>query len=160
MDVLHSLSDFDNDVPDLRLSGHVSFATTSSLEVFVRLSTVPTAPDLPSTTILLGRFAMACRKYSGGKQEIPRLIVEGEAEQELFEMGKQMKEAKTMRAATSLERTAPTAAEAKMMHDLFVGKASLFGQCILLTLSLHVLSSADFLALQSATPQCQRTSCS
>lgn len=92
MDVLNPLSNFDG-TTDLRLSGHVAFATESSLEVFIRLSTIAAAGE-ESTTILLGRFAMACRKYGGGKQPIAKLLVDGESEHELVQMGKEMKEGK------------------------------------------------------------------
>lgn len=91
MDVLKPLSHFDGKT-DLRLSGYVAYATESSLEVFVRLSTLPASGE--SETVLIGRFAMACRKYSGGKQPIAKLEVVGEAEEELWKMGKEMKEGK------------------------------------------------------------------
>ena len=92
MDVLTPLSQFDG-TTDFRLSAHVAYATESSLEVFVRLSTIP-AEGEQSTTILIGRFAMAARRYGGGKHPIAKLVVEGEAEQELVQMGKEMKEGK------------------------------------------------------------------
>lgn len=129
MDVLRPLTDFEGHVPDLRLSGHVSFATESSLEVFVRLSTIPSpASTEESATILIGRFAMACRKYSGGKQPIAKLEVVGEAEAELWEMGKEMKEGKKLRSLQSLEKTPPNAKEAALMHDLFVGRQTIFSE--------------------------------
>lgn len=125
MDVLHPLSKFAG--ADLRLSGHVAFATESSLEVFVRLTALPQG-DRPETTILIGRFAMACRKYSGGKQPIAKLVLDGNApaEEELYRMGKESREGKRKRAQESLDTMPPTAAEAKMMHDLFVGRQEIF----------------------------------
>ncbi|SCV72640.1 BQ2448_4177 [Microbotryum intermedium] len=129
MDVLKPLTELhDGSVPDLRLSGHVSYASESSLEVFVRLSTIPKTPEEASATILIGRFAMACRKYSGGKQPIAQLVVVGEQEEELVKMGKDMRENKKKRRAMSLETTPPSAAEAKMLHDLFVGKQEIFAR--------------------------------
>ncbi|SGY67461.1 BQ5605_C004g02777 [Microbotryum silenes-dioicae] len=129
MDVLKPLTQLhDGSVPDLRLSGHVSYASESSLEVFVRLSTIPQKPEEESATILIGRFAMACRKYSGGKQPIAQLVVVGEQEEELVKMGKDMRENKKRRKAMSLETTPPSAAEAKMLHDLFVGKQEIFAR--------------------------------
>ncbi|KDE05804.1 hypothetical protein MVLG_03893 [Microbotryum lychnidis-dioicae p1A1 Lamole] len=129
MDVLKPLTQLhDGSVPDLRLSGHVSYASESSLEVFVRLSTIPQKPEEESATILIGRFAMACRKYSGGKQPIAQLVVVGEQEEELVKMGKVMRENKKRRKAMSLETTPPSAAEAKMLHDLFVGKQEIFAR--------------------------------
>jgi acyl-coenzyme A thioesterase 9 len=92
MDVLRPLANEDGQVRDLRLSGHVSYATESSLEVFMRLSTLPVDENTPAETILLGRFAMACRATAGGKQKIAQLEVEGQAEEELWRMGKEMRE--------------------------------------------------------------------
>lgn len=128
MDVLRPLADFNFEHTDLRLSGHVAFATESSLEVFVRLTAVPGAGSTEKTesTILIGRFAMACRKYAGGKQPIAQLQVEGAAEEELYQMGRESREGKRKRAQESLETTPPTAAEAKMMHDLFVGRGEIY----------------------------------
>ncbi|SCZ92638.1 BZ3500_MvSof-1268-A1-R1_Chr5-2g08056 [Microbotryum saponariae] len=86
MDVLKPLTQLhDGSVPDLRLSGHVSYASESSLEVFVQ-------------------------------------------EEELVKMGKDMRENKKRRKAMSLETTPPSAAEAKMLHDLFVGKQEIFAR--------------------------------
>ncbi|KAL8279297.1 hypothetical protein RQP46_008334 [Phenoliferia psychrophenolica] len=125
MDMLRPLTNASGEVPDLRLSGHVSYATESSLEVFVRLSTIPTATE-PAATILLGRFAMACRASTGGKQKIAQLEVVGPEEEELFEMGKEMREGKKARSQLSLDKQPPNPKEAKMMHDLFVGRAEIF----------------------------------
>lgn len=125
MDVLRPLTDFAGNVPDLRISGHVSFATESSVEVFVRLSTIPTETE-DASTILIGRFAMACRKSSGGKQPIAKLLIEGAAEEELWKMGKELKEAKKQRALQSLDKSPPSAEEARKMHEIFVGRQSIF----------------------------------
>jgi acyl-coenzyme A thioesterase 9 len=126
MDMLRPLADPDGRVPDLRLSGHVSYATESSLEVFVRLSTLPKGPDAESETILLGRFAMACRSTSGGKQKIAKLIVEGKEEEELWRMGKEQRESKKARQAESLEARPPNEQEAKRMHSVFIGMEDIY----------------------------------
>ncbi|KAK4701459.1 acyl-coenzyme A thioesterase 9, partial [Phenoliferia sp. Uapishka_3] len=125
MDMLRPLTNSSGEVPDLRLSGHVSYTTESSLEVFLRLSTIPTGEE-PAETILLGRFAMACRASTGGKQKIAQLDVVGPEEEELWQMGKEMREGKKSRSQKSLEKTPPNEKEAKLMHDLFVGKAEIF----------------------------------
>ncbi|GAA5850806.1 hypothetical protein JCM8547_009093 [Rhodosporidiobolus lusitaniae] len=126
MDVLRPVLNKDGSVPDLRISGHVSFATESSLEVFVRLSTLPTSPSQEGETIVIGRFAMACRSFKGGKHPIAKLLVEGPEEQEMWKMGKEMREGKKARSARSLEKTPPTAEEAAMLHDLFINKAEIY----------------------------------
>lgn len=130
MDMLRPLEDpVTGIVPDLRLSGHVSFATDSSLEVFVRLSTIPTTESgKEPVTILIGRFAMAARRVGGGKHFIPKLLVEGPEEEELYRDGKKSKEIKVERSKTSLEKVSPNEKEAALMHELFVGRGSMFGK--------------------------------
>lgn len=130
MDMMRPLSDSATGiVPDLRLSGHVSYATESSLEVFVRLSALPAASSSEEPeTILLGRFAMAARKLSGGKQIIPKLVVDGPEEAELWKMGKDGKERKFEQSRKGLDKIPPNEKEAKMMHDLFMGRAEIFGE--------------------------------
>lgn len=125
MDMLGTLYNPDGSVPDLRLAAHVAYATESSLEVFVRLSTI-TASPLESRTILIGRFTMVCRSSKGGKHAVPRLVVEGPEEAEMFEMGRELRDTKKKRASRSLERVQPTAEEAGMMHDLFLRHAPLY----------------------------------
>ncbi|GAA6010846.1 hypothetical protein JCM11491_004563 [Sporobolomyces phaffii] len=125
MDVLRPLYNPDGSVPDLRLAAHVAYATESSLEVFVRLSTMNDSPA-DSSTILIGRFTMVCRSAKGGKFPVPKLVVEGPEEEEMFEMGRELRETKKKRAAKSLERIPPTAEEAAMIHDLFLKNAPLY----------------------------------
>lgn len=126
MDLLASFSGR-GDV-DLRLSGHVSYASGSSLEVLVRLSTIPPGDVVEPTTILLGRFAMACRSSTGGKHPVAKLIVEGPAEEELYAMGKELKERKRELSAKSIWKTAPSEEESQLLHDLFIGRANIFGK--------------------------------
>lgn len=127
MDVLRPIYNSDGSVPDLRLAAHCAFATESSLEVFVRLSTITKSPQ-ESATILIGRFTMVCRSSKGGKHPVPKLIVEGPEEEEMFAMGRELRETKKKRALKSLEVVPPTADEAAMMHDLFLKNASLYGK--------------------------------
>ncbi|GAA5908719.1 uncharacterized protein JCM6883_004150 [Sporobolomyces salmoneus] len=125
MDMLRPLYEADGSVPDLRLAAHVAYATESSLEVFVRLSTITKTPS-ESRTILIGRFTMVCRSSKGGKHAVPRLIVKGPEEEEMFEMGRELRETKKKRASKSLERRPPTEEEAAMLHDLFLKNAQLY----------------------------------
>ncbi|GAA5973757.1 hypothetical protein JCM11641_005119 [Rhodosporidiobolus odoratus] len=126
MDCLRPVLNADGSVPDLRLSGHVSFTSASSLEVFCRLSTLPSSPNEEASTILLGRFAMACRSSRGGKFQIAQLQVEGLEEEEMWKLGKEMREGKKIRSSESLEKTPPSAEEAVMLHELFIQRAALF----------------------------------
>ena len=124
MDILAPFSSGD---VDLRLSGHVSYASGSSLEVLVRLSTIPQG-DIEPTTILLGRFAMACRSSAtGGKHPVTKLIVEGPVEEELYAMGEENKSRKKEVSAKSVWKTAPSEEESQILHDLFIGRANIFG---------------------------------
>ncbi|GAA6064773.1 hypothetical protein JCM10212_006322 [Sporobolomyces blumeae] len=125
IDVRRPLYNPDGSVPDLRLAAHVAYATESSLEVFIRLSTIP-EPAQEASTILIGRFTMACRSARGGKHPVPKLIVEGPEEAEMFEMGRELREVKKKRAQKSLQKVPPTAEEAQMLHTLFLENAHLY----------------------------------
>ncbi|KAI5481055.1 acyl-CoA thioester hydrolase [Pseudohyphozyma bogoriensis] len=146
LDMLRPLADASGSIPDLRLSGHVSYATESTVEVFMRMATIPASAEEKPQTILIGRFAMACRAATGGKQKIAQLIVEGPEQEELFRMGKEMKEGKKERAKQSLEKIPPNAKEvscalfglrgvrelteagykAAMMHEIFMGRQDIY----------------------------------
>ncbi|BGP13272.1 hypothetical protein JCM10213v2_001191 [Rhodosporidiobolus nylandii] len=126
MDMLRPLLNPDGSVPDLRLSAHVSFTSTSSLEVFCRLSTLPSSPFEEASTILIGRFAMAARAFKGGKFNIPQLEVVGPEEEEMWKLGKEMREGKVARSSKSLEKTPPTAEEAALLHELFIQRAAVY----------------------------------
>lgn len=127
MDLLRPLQNADGSVPDLRLSGHVSYTTSSSLEVFLRMATIPSSPTDESATILIGRFAMACRSVKGGKHNVPQLLVDGPEEQAMWSMGRDMREGKKKRSGASLNKTPPTAEEAAMMHNLFLQRSEIYG---------------------------------
>jgi acyl-coenzyme A thioesterase 9 len=128
MDLLRPLQNADGSIPDLRLSGHVSYTTSSSLEVFLRMATIPSSPSEESSTILIGRFAMACRSAKGGKHRVPELLVDGPEEQAMWSMGRDMREGKKKRSSASLNKTPPTEEEAAMLHDLFLQKPELYGR--------------------------------
>lgn len=147
MDVLRPVINADGSVPDLRLSAHVSYATSSSLEVFVRMSTIPAAGE--SETCLLGRFAMACRSAKGGKHSVPQLEVHGPEEHAVWQMGKELREGKNKRNQKSLNKTPPTAEEAAMMHDLFISHSDIYGAYALLR--EHLELQADLSHPQTAS---------
>lgn len=127
LDVLRPLNNPDGSVSDLRISGHVSYTTESTLEVFLRLSTLPVEGSAEKAeTILCGRFLMASRKSGGGKHIGPKLIVEGPVETELFQMGKELREAKKARGSVSLAKVPPTEEEGRLLHATFVGRSALY----------------------------------
>lgn len=127
LDVLKPLAREDGTVPNMRISGHVSSTTSSTLEVFLRLSTLPVAGSgEKAETILLGRFTMAARKSSGGKHLIPELLVEGEVEEELLKIGNDIRHTKRARGNVSLAKTPPTEQEGRILHNIFVGRSALY----------------------------------
>ena len=133
LDILRPITQGNDDaVPDLKLSGHVSYAGSSSLEVFMRLSALPSGEEGgEGETILLGRFSMACRAVSGGKQLVPKLVVSSDEERELARMGREMREQKRLartraRELTSSDSSPPTEREARMLHQVFAGREDVF----------------------------------
>lgn len=152
MDMLRPLLNPDGSIPDLRISAHCSYATESSLEVFVRLSTLPASAGEEGETILVGRFAMACRSFKGGKHKIAKLLVEGEEEEEMWRMGKEMREGKRARAKTSLQRTPPTADEAALIHRIFVDNSEVFGAYPFFALYPHLADSLELPAVDRKIP--------
>jgi len=105
----------------------VSYTTESTLEVFLRLATLPAEGSAEKAeTILCGRFLMASRKSSGGKHVGPKLLVEGPIEEELFRMGKELRQAKKARGSVSLAKVPPTEEEGRLLHELFVGRSALY----------------------------------
>ncbi|GAA6030042.1 hypothetical protein JCM8097_009228 [Rhodosporidiobolus ruineniae] len=153
MDRLRPILSPDGSIPDLRLSGHVSFTTESSLEVFVRLSTIPSSAAEDSETILLGRFAMACRSFKGGKHAIAQLQVEGPEEEDMWKMGKEMREGKKARSSQSLEKTPPTAEEAAMLHELFIHRAQIYERGAPVPPNVVMMSDTRIKSAQLMHPQ-------
>ncbi|GAA5831239.1 hypothetical protein JCM11251_007805 [Rhodosporidiobolus azoricus] len=153
VDLMRPILNADGSIPDLRLSGHVSYATASSLEVFIRLSTIPGTETGESETILIGRFAMACRSFQGGKHPIAQLLVEGPEEQEMWRMGKEMREGKKQRSMRSLEKTPPSAEEAKMLHDLFIQRAPVFDRQAPTPKDVQFMSDTRIKSAQLMHPQ-------
>ncbi|BGP59456.1 hypothetical protein NBRC10512v2_000751 [Rhodotorula toruloides] len=153
MDLLRPLMNPDGAVPDLRLSGHVSYATSSSIEVFLRMSTIPSSASEESSTILLGRFAMACRSAQGGKHPVPKLVVDGPEEAAIWSMGREMREGKKMRSQKSLQKTPPTAEEAAMLHELFIQRAEVYDRKTATPADVVMMSDTRVNSAQLMHPQ-------
>ncbi|KAN0064085.1 hypothetical protein ACQY0O_003249 [Thecaphora frezii] len=104
-----------------RLSGHVIYVGSSSMEVFVSIERLGHQPAAQDKVCLTGRFTMAARNAKTLKsQKIAPLLVETEAEQRLYAIGEGFKERKRQEAATSLERVPPTKEEAHLLHRQYL----------------------------------------
>ncbi|EPQ27554.1 uncharacterized protein PFL1_04692 [Pseudozyma flocculosa PF-1] len=103
-----------------RLSGHVIYVGSSSMEVFVSIERLDNLSG-PAKVCLTGRFTMAARNASTLKsQKIAPLLVETDAEKRLYAIGEGFKKRKRQEAATSLERVPPTKDEAVLLHSQYL----------------------------------------
>lgn len=103
-----------------RLSGHVIYVGSSSMEVFVSIEEL-TEPPQPNKICLTGRFTMAARNaHTLGSQRIAPLLLQTDAEKALFAMGESHKKRKRMEAASSLEKVPPSKEEAFLLHSQYI----------------------------------------
>ncbi|SNX88049.1 related to acyl-coa thioester hydrolase [Melanopsichium pennsylvanicum] len=103
-----------------RLSGHVIYVGSSSMEVFVSIEQL-TEPMQPNKICLTGRFTMAARNaHTLSSQRIAPLITETDAEISLFAMGENHKNRKRTEAASSLEKVPPSKEEAFLLHSQYI----------------------------------------
>ncbi len=103
-----------------RLSGHVIYVGSSSMEVFVSIEQL-TPPTQPNKICLTGRFTMAARNaHTLSSQRIAPLILETDAERALFAMGESHKNRKRAEAASSLEKVPPSKDEAFLLHSQYI----------------------------------------
>lgn len=103
-----------------RLSGHVIYVGSSSMEVFVSIEQL-TEPMSPNKICLTGRFTMAARNaHTLTSQRIAPLILETDAEKALFAMGEAHKNRKRTEAASSLEKVPPSKEEAFLLHSQYL----------------------------------------
>lgn len=103
-----------------RLSGHVIYVGSSSMEVFVSIEQL-TEPMRPNKICLTGRFTMAARNvHTQSSQRIAPLVLETDAEKALFSMGESHKKRKRTEAASSLEKVPPSKEEAFLLHSQYI----------------------------------------
>ncbi|CDR98971.1 related to acyl-coa thioester hydrolase [Sporisorium scitamineum] len=103
-----------------RLSGHVIYVGSSSMEVFVSIEQL-TEPMRPNKICLTGRFTMAARNvHTLSSQRIAPLLLETDAEKALFAMGQSHKNRKRTEAASSLEKVPPSKEEAFLLHSQYI----------------------------------------
>ncbi|CAO3691893.1 hypothetical protein G6F70_002865 [Rhizopus microsporus] len=120
-------------IQNYKLSGHVTYVGTSSMEVFIKAETcgdeIPEdndkTPDtlcvLGKNTVLATRFTMvAIDSVTQKPVKINPLRLTSKAEEHLFEMAEATKLRKKREAEASLMRQPPTPAERLDIHDLFL----------------------------------------
>ncbi|GAN04333.1 mitochondrial acyl-CoA Thioesterase [Mucor ambiguus] len=123
-------------IENYKLSGHVTYVGSSSMEIFIKAETVPEGEDGSSTdpiespenlgilrknTVLATRFTMVA--IDSGTQKpvkINPLKLTSPAEERLFEMAEANKKRKRRAAETSLLRQPPTPEERLDIHDIFL----------------------------------------
>lgn len=107
------------------LTGFVSYASRSSMEVMIQLASVSKRRGRSASNpdpVLIGRFTMVARSSSGGAFAVPQLELETDDQRALFELGRLQKERKKALAATSLEKEPPTREEARLVQRIFSQK--------------------------------------
>ncbi|KAK7440049.1 hypothetical protein VKT23_017300 [Stygiomarasmius scandens] len=110
-----------NPARDLRLSGQVIYTGRSSMEVVVKMETMPGKSDDKEETILLGRFSMVCRDaHTHRARQVHPLIISTPEEQLLYSMGEDMKRKRQFRAQQSLSKVPPSSAEAEALHSYYL----------------------------------------
>ncbi|KAG1054876.1 hypothetical protein G6F43_003123 [Rhizopus delemar] len=142
-----------------KLSGHVIYVGTSSMEVFIKAETCrdelyeTNYPDtlcvLGKNTILATRFTMvAIDSVTQKPVKINPLRITSKAEERLFEMAKLSKEKKKRASETALTREPPTSSERLDIHNIFLeysqyeGRQSLPPEKVWMS---HTLIESNFL---------------
>ncbi|KAF5332044.1 hypothetical protein D9758_016557 [Tetrapyrgos nigripes] len=106
---------------DVRLSGQVIYTGSSSMEVVVKMETLPGKADEKEETILLGRFSMVCRDANTHKaRKVHPLIITTSEEKLLYSIGEDMKRKRQSRAQQSLSRVPPSSQEAEALHSYYL----------------------------------------
>ncbi|KAI7902889.1 acyl-CoA thioester hydrolase [Cokeromyces recurvatus] len=130
-----------NTVEDLKLSGHVAYVGKSSMEVFVKVETIPkydsnmveSSPFPPQNflaeptpnTVLFGRFTMVAIDSTTGKSvHINPLIAHNEREMRIFEYAQECKSRKKLIGESALDKVPPTDDERLTLHDLYMKNAN------------------------------------
>ncbi|CAO3633916.1 unnamed protein product [Mucor hiemalis] len=126
-----------NSVEDLKLSGHVAHVGTSSMEVFVKLETIPQydpaaveasafppkdfiAQPTPNT-VLFARFTMVALNSATGKAaRVNPLITRNEEEKKISEYAQDCKSHKKEAGKSTLDKFPPTVDERLTLHDLYM----------------------------------------
>ncbi|KAF9190499.1 hypothetical protein BGZ51_008538 [Haplosporangium sp. Z 767] len=110
------------DVCDLRLSGHVSYAGYSSMEIFMKMEEISEdKPGKHGDTILIARFTMVARDAVTGKAaQVNPMLLQNDTEKKLFQMGEDHKAKKRVATDAALTKRPPTQEERFLIHDLYL----------------------------------------
>ncbi|CEP06853.1 hypothetical protein [Parasitella parasitica] len=126
-----------NTVQDLKLSGHVAHVGKSSMEVFVKLETMPDydpevveASAFPpsdfiaeptSNTVLFARFTMvAIDSVTGQSVRVNPLVTRTDKEKRIAEYAKDCKAHKRLLGESDLSKAPPTEDERLMLHNIYM----------------------------------------
>ncbi|KAI9256071.1 acyl-CoA thioester hydrolase [Helicostylum pulchrum] len=126
-----------NTVEDFKLSGHVAYVGKSSMEVFVKLETIPqydpstvaSSPFPPRdfmakptpNTVLFARITMVAVDSATGKSvRVNPLITNTDEEKKLAEYAQDCKSRKRLAGESALSKAAPTADERLTLHDIYL----------------------------------------
>ncbi|KAL7414495.1 HotDog domain-containing protein [Mrakia frigida] len=137
-------------VQDIRLSGQVCFVGSSSMEVFVKMEGVKDG-EVIGDTLLLGRFTMVARDSKTHKaRKVNPLIIESDAEKELFDCGKDHKRRKQEASKLALSKVPPSTEESAVLHEFMLGQSKPEnveegGKSIKRVEMKHTVTSADYL---------------
>ncbi|KAG7087538.1 hypothetical protein E1B28_013495 [Marasmius oreades] len=106
---------------DLRLSGEVIYTGRSSMEVVVKMETMPGSLEEKDETIMLGRFSMVCRDANTHKaRQVNPLMISTPEEKALYAMGETLKAKRLTNAQRSLSRVPPSSVEAAALHSSYL----------------------------------------
>ncbi|KAF7421031.1 hypothetical protein PC9H_011551 [Pleurotus ostreatus] len=105
---------------NLRLSGQVIYTGRSSMEVVVKMESIP-VDGAGEETVLIGRFSMVCRDaYTHSARDVNPLITSTAAEKQLFALGDKIKHRRQSQALRSLSRVPPSSEEAQVLHEFWL----------------------------------------
>ncbi|KAI9029658.1 HotDog domain-containing protein, partial [Phycomyces nitens] len=120
-------------VEDLKISGHVAYVGSSSMEVFAKVETIPQYdPSEPyfsefsinkptPNTVIFARFTMVARNSITGKAvKVNPMVLENAEEKKLFMFAEDCKSRKRLAGAQDLSKIPPTADERLIIHDIYV----------------------------------------
>jgi len=118
---------------DFRMSGHVSWVGSSSMEVSLAIeSRIPEGNDQPPPVkadekweqVLITNFVMVARDTNkGGKAIVNKLHLVTDEEKAIFRRGEELHKKRREASTNSLLKTPPTREEIKVIHDLLMEPA-------------------------------------
>ncbi|KAL0088978.1 acyl-CoA thioester hydrolase [Phycomyces blakesleeanus] len=124
-------------VEDMKISGHVAYVGSSSMEVFAKVETIPrydpskphfseSNPEFSITkptpnTVIFARFTMVARNSITGKAvKVNPMVLENAEEKKLFMYAEDCKTRKRLAGEKDLSKIPPTADERLTIHDIYI----------------------------------------